>query len=603
MTRSDSGKTSGSDTATVYRRLWRYVTPYKLVGAVAVVGMAATALIEASLVYLLEPLMDQTLVAKNLESTRWLPVAFVLIFIARGLSGFATEASLGWIGRNVISSLRREVFRKFLTLPARFFDQQSTGPLLSRMTYNVEMVAESVTSVVTIGIRDVLTVFAAFAVMLIQSPKLTIYVLILFPIVAAIVRALGVAFRRYSNRIQDSVGEVTQVTEEIVRGNSVVKAFGGYDYERGRLDTVDEKNRRQNLKMIRVRALGVAVTQVVFGFGVALVIYFAAQESLNDRLTAGQFISFFSAMMLMLQPIRRITNINATLQRGVAGADSLFAVLDERDETDSGTHRTPRVEGKVVYSDVHFAYEEHQDKVLDGVSFELEAGKSLAVVGHSGSGKSTLVSLLPRFYDPTEGTVSIDGVPTGEFALDNLREQISLVSQDVVLFNDTIANNIAYGGLAKRPDEDIRAAAEAAHVLEFAREMPEGLETVVGDRGVLLSGGQRQRIAIARAILKDAPILILDEATSSLDTRSERRIQEALGRLMKNRTTLVIAHRLSTVESADRIIVLDAGRIVESGTHGTLLAKDGHYASLHRLQFSAEAEVTGAAGTDGDGKQ
>jgi len=600
---SSPTETRGSDTATVYRRLWRYVTPYKLVGAIAVVGMAATALIEASLVYLLEPLMDQTLVAKNLESTRWLPVAFVLIFIARGLSGFATEASLGWIGRNVISSLRREVFRKFLTLPAGFFDRQSTGPLLSRMTYNVEMVAESVTSVVTIGIRDVLTVFAAFAVMLIQSPKLTIYVLILFPIVAAIVRALGVAFRRYSNRIQDSVGEVTQVTEEIVRGNSVVKAFGGYDYERGRLDTVDEKNRRQNLKMIRVRALGVAVTQVVFGFGVALVIYFAAQESLNDRLTAGQFISFFSAMMLMLQPIRRITNINATLQRGVAGADSLFAVLDERDETDSGTHRASRVEGRVTYSDVHFAYDEQQDKVLDGVSFELEAGRTLAVVGHSGSGKSTLVSLLPRFYDATGGTVSIDGVPTGEFALDNLREQISLVSQDVVLFNDTIASNIAYGGLAERPEEDIRAAAEAAHVLEFTREMPEGLETVVGDRGVLLSGGQRQRIAIARAILKDAPILILDEATSSLDTRSERRIQEALGRLMKNRTTLVIAHRLSTVESADRIIVLDAGRVVESGTHATLLEKDGHYASLHRLQFSAEAGETGASGKESDGRQ
>ena len=602
MTSSEPEK-GGSDTAAVYRRLWRYVTPYKLVGAIAVVGMAATALIEASLVYLLEPLMDQTLVAKNLESTRWLPVAFVLIFIARGLSGFATEASLGWIGRNVISSLRREVFRKFLTLPARFFDQQSTGPLLSRMTYNVEMVAESVTSVVTIGIRDVLTVFAAFAVMLIQSPKLTIYVLILFPIVAAIVRALGVAFRRYSDRIQDSVGEVTQVTEEIVRGNSVVKAFGGYDYERGRLDTVDEKNRRQNLKMIRVRALGVAVTQVVFGFGVALVIYFAAQESLDDRLTAGQFISFFSAMMLMLQPIRRITNINATLQRGVAGADSLFAVLDEPDETDSGTYRTSRVEGRVVYSDVHFAYGERQDKVLDGVSFALEAGNSLAVVGHSGSGKSTLVSLLPRFYDATGGTVSIDGVPTGEFALDNLREQISLVSQDVVLFNDTIANNIAYGGLAERSKEDIRAAAEAAHVLEFTREMPDGLETLVGDRGVLLSGGQRQRIAIARAILKDAPILILDEATSSLDTRSERRIQEALGRLMKDRTTLVIAHRLSTVESADRIIVLDAGRVVESGTHTTLLAKDGHYASLHRLQFSAEGAETAAGGTDGDGGQ
>ncbi|MEO1244527.1 MAG: lipid A export permease/ATP-binding protein MsbA [Pseudomonadota bacterium] len=599
QTSADLPEPRGSNTATIYRRLWRYVTPYKLVGAIAVVGMTATALIEASLVYLLEPLMDQTLVAKNLESTRWLPVAFVLIFIARGLSGFATEASLGWIGRNVISALRREVFRKFLTLPTRFFDQHSTGPLLSRMTYNVEMVAESVTSVVTIAIRDVLTVIAAFGVMLIQSPKLTIYVIVLFPIVAMIVRALGVAFRRYSGRIQDSVGEVTQVTEEIVRGNWVVKAFGGYDYERDRLDAVDDRNRGQNLKMIRVRALGVAVTQVVFGVGVALVIFFAAQESLRGHLSAGQFISFFSAMMLMLQPIRRITNINATLQRGVAGADSLFAVIDEPDEVDAGTHRAERVTGTVEYSNVSFAYDsadlgtatagDRPEKVLDGVSFELEAGKTLAVVGHSGSGKSTLISLLPRFYDATSGTVAIDGVPTTEFALDNLREQISLVSQDVVLFNDTIANNLAYGRLAKHSDADLEAAAEAAHVLEFTREMPKGLDTMVGDRGVLLSGGQRQRIAIGRAILKDAPILILDEATSSLDTRSERRIQDALGALMKNRTTLVIAHRLSTVENADRIIVLDAGRIVESGTHAELLAEDGHYATLHRMQFSTEA--------------
>ena len=313
-------------TTVVYRRLWRYVVPHKLIGLIAIVGMTATALIEASLVYLLEPLMDDALVAQNLETAKWMPLAFIAIFIARGIAGFSTEASLGWIGRNVISALRRDVFGKFLTLPTRFFDRQNTGPLLSRMTYNVEMVAESVTSVVTIAVRDVLTVFAAFGVMLLQSPTLTIFIAILFPVVAVIVRILGVAFRRYSSRIQDTVGEVTQVTEEVVRGNWVVKAFGGYDYERRRLNEVDGKNKKQNLKLIRARSLGVAVTQVIFGFGIALVIYVASQESIDGNLTPGQFISFFGAMMLMLQPVRRITNVNATLQRGVAAADSLFSI-------------------------------------------------------------------------------------------------------------------------------------------------------------------------------------------------------------------------------------------------------------------------------------
>ena len=570
----------------VYGRLWRYVTPHKLIGLIAVLGMTATALIEGSLVLLLEPLMDEALVAQNLAATRWIPIAFVAIFIARGIAGYATEASLGWIGRSVISSLRRDVFRKFLTLPARFFNKQTTGPLLSRMTYNVEMVAESVTSVVTIAIRDVLTVLAAIAVMVYQSPTLSIFVAILFPVIALLVRVLGIAFRRYSNRIQDSVGEVTQVTEEIVRGNWVVKAFGGYDYEQRRLDDADERNRRQNLKLIRVRSLGVAVTQVIFGIGVALVIWAASRESVEGNLSPGQFISFFSAMMLMLQPVRRITNVNATLQRGVAGADSLFGIIDEDDEVDTGTVDSGPVRGDVEFKNVSFGYEGDNGSVLKDVSVRVDAGKTLAVVGHSGSGKSTLVSLLPRFYDIDSGEILIDGIPIADYTLASLRDNISLVTQDVVLFNDTIANNLAYGQLKDRSEDEIVAAAEAAHVMEFVRELPKGLQTFVGDRGILLSGGQRQRIAIGRALLKNAPILILDEATSSLDSQSERTIQDALDRLMKNRTTLVIAHRLSTVERADRIIVLDAGRIVESGSHEDLLAADGHYAALYRMQFS-----------------
>ena len=574
----------------IYGRLWRYVTPHKLIGFIAVVGMAATAAIEGSLVYLLEPLLDVALVAKNLEQVKWMPIVFMGIFILRGVSGFATEMSLGWIGRRVISDLRCQVFDKFLTLPVRFFDNQAAGPLLSRMTYNVEMVAESVTSVVTIAVRDTLTVIAAFAVMIYQSPTLTIFVAILFPIVAAIVRLLGITFRRYSGRIQDSIGDVTQVSDEVIRGNWVVKAFGGYTFERGRFAEADGRNFKQNMKLINVRSLGVAVTQVVFAFGIAMVIYMAGRQSLEGVLTPGQFISFFSAMMLMLQPVRRITNVNATLQRGVAAADSLFNVIDEDDERDTGRFEKDRVTGDVLFDHINFAYGDGEGPVINDLRVEVPAGSTLAIVGHSGSGKSTLVSLLPRFYDVESGEILLDGISLREYTLASLRNNISVVSQDVVLFNDTIRSNLAYGQLESHSEEELLQAAEAAHILEFVNELPNGMETVVGDRGVLLSGGQRQRIAIGRALLKNAPVLILDEATSALDTKSERRIQDALNNLMQDRTTLVIAHRLSTVEGADKIIVLDAGRIVEAGTHAELLAMEGQYASLYRMQFSDESQ-------------
>ncbi len=573
----------------VYRRLWLYVIPHRLIGVIALIAMAATALIEMTLVAMVKPLMDEALVAQNLEATRWLPVAFVVVFIFRGIAGFATESSLGWIGRSVISSLRRDVFRKFLTLPAKFFESRAMGPMLSRMSYNVEMVAESVTNVVVILVRDFLTVLAAIGLMIYQSPRLFVSVAVVFPIIALLIRFLGRAFRRYSGRIQDSVGEVTQVSEEVLSGNRVVKIFAGHDYEMDRMVDVDERNRQQNLKLIRSRSLGTAVTQVIFGVGVAAVVYFAGIESVNGDLTPGSFMAFFGAMMLMLQPLRRVSNVNATLQRGVAAGDSLFHIIDEPDEADSGEYRADRVTGTVEFKNVSFSYDGERTPIIKDVSLKVDAGKTLAIVGHSGSGKSTLVSLLPRFHDIDAGEILLDGVPIRDYALANLREHISLVSQDVVLFNDTIANNLAYGQLKRRSRAELLQAAEAAHVLDFVKEMPDGLETIVGDRGVLLSGGQRQRIAIGRALLKNAPVLILDEATSSLDTRSERRIQEALNALMTNRTTLVIAHRLSTVEAADEIIVLHEGRIVESGNHRELLAKGGRYAELYRMQFSDEA--------------
>ena len=571
-----------------YKRLWGYVKPYKLIGFIALMAMIGTALIEMTMVALIEPLMDEALVAKNIEATRWLPIAFIAVFLLRGISGFATEASLGWIGRGVISSLRREVFEKFLKLPVKFFEKNSNGRILSKMTYNVEMISESVTNVVTILIRDILTVIAAIGLMIYQSPRLFVSVVVIFPIITILINFLGKVFRRYSERIQDSVGEVTQVTQEVLSGQRIVKIFDGYDFEMNRINEVDEKNRLQNIKLIRSRSLGVAITQVVFGVGVAAVIYFAGNESINGNLSPGSFMSFFGAMMLMLQPIRRITNVNAVLQRGIAASESLFSVLDEPAEKDQGVLERLSSKGTLEFKNVTFSYDDKANKdVISGVSFIAKKGQSVAIVGHSGSGKSTLINLLPRFYDYQHGEIMIDGVSIKDFKIKNLREKISIVNQDIILFNDTILNNLTYGELKHKSEIEIQTAIELAKIDQFTSEFPKGLDTIVGDRGAMLSGGQKQRIAIGRAILKNSPFLLLDEATSSLDTKSESQIQEALKELMKNRTTLVVAHRLSTIENADLILVLHNGEIIERGTHNELIERGEHYADLHRLQFKS----------------
>ena len=571
-----------------YKRLWGYVKPYKLIGFIALMAMIGTALIEMTMVALIEPLMDEALVAKNIEATRWLPIAFIAVFLLRGISGFATEASLGWIGRGVISSLRREVFEKFLKLPVKFFEKNSNGRILSKMTYNVEMISESVTNVVTILIRDILTVIAAIGLMIYQSPRLFVSVVVIFPVITILINFLGKVFRRYSERIQDSVGEVTQVTQEVLSGQRIVKIFDGYDFEMNRINEVDEKNRLQNIKLIRSRSLGVAITQVVFGIGVAAVIYFAGNESINGNLSPGSFMSFFGAMMLMLQPIRRITNVNAVLQRGIAASESLFSVLDEPAEKDQGILEKLSSKGNLEFKKVTFSYDDKANKdVISGISFIAKKGQSVAIVGHSGSGKSTLINLLPRFYDYQHGEILIDGVSIKEFKIKNQREKISIVNQDIILFNDTILNNLTYGELKHKSEIEIQTAIELAKIDQFTSEFPKGLDTIVGDRGAMLSGGQKQRIAIGRAILKNSPFLLLDEATSSLDTKSESQIQEALKELMKNRTTLVVAHRLSTIENADLILVLHNGEIIERGTHNELIERGEHYADLHRLQFKS----------------
>ncbi|MEM7610901.1 MAG: lipid A export permease/ATP-binding protein MsbA [Pseudomonadota bacterium] len=573
----------------IYKRILAYSARHWLMFIVAAVGMITTAGVEAGLSLLMKPLTDEALVGQSGAVAVWMPLAFIGVFVARGIAGFMSEYALGSIGRHVITDMRREVFEKYLALPSTFFDVRSSGPLLSLVTYNIEMIAESATNVVTILIRDTLKLLALIGVMLYTSAQLFMFVAIVVPLIAMLIRVLSKTFRRYSSRIQASVGDVTQVTEEVVQGNRVVKIFGGQRYERNRFNDANESNRRLNMKLVVAKAAGVAVTQLLFAFGVAGVVWMASAESARGELTPGTFVAFMTALVLLLDPLRRLTNINAAIQRGIAAAQSVFQILDADNEKDTGTIETERAKGHVSFERVSFSYGDDALPVLNDVSVSVAPGETLAIVGRSGSGKSTLVSLLPRFYDLQKGMIKLDDHSIDAYRLSVLRDQISLVSQDVVLFNDTIAKNLAYGALGSVSEQQIIAAAEAAHVMEFVNEMPAGLETVVGDRGVLLSGGQRQRIAIARALLKDAPVLILDEATSALDTESERVIQSALDVLMRERTTLVIAHRLSTVERADRIIVMDQGRIVEQGTHASLLAANGQYAALHSMQFSDES--------------
>jgi len=521
---------------------------------------------------------EQTIIRK------WMPLAIMALFIVRGVVAFLSAYWLGWIGRHVIKVLRGQAFAKFLVLPTRFFDVTSAGELLSKLTYNVEQVAEATSNVVTVLVRDTLTVICLLAYMVYLSPFLTLILAVTGPLMGFVIRFLSTLFRRHSSRIQESMGDVTKITGEALQSHRIVKIFAGQDYETRRFEEVNEKNRRLNLRLIVSRAGGDALTNIVIAIGVAGVMYFVLHESVRP-VDESDLVGFITAMVFLLRPIRQLTNVNVSIQRGIAAGSSIFQLLDVSAEQDTGKYEVTRVTGKVEFRKVSFAYTDRKGPVLNDIELSIPQGQTLAIVGRSGSGKSTLVSLLPRFYEPESGQILIDDRPLTDYRLVSLRNQISLVSQEVVLFNESIANNIAYGGLCAATREEIAKAAHAAHVDEFAEQLPDGLDTQVGDRGVLLSGGQRQRIAIARALLKNAPILILDEATSALDTESERHIQQALQGLMMNRTTFVIAHRLSTVEGADRIIVMADGRIVESGTHHELIACDGHYANLYRMQF------------------
>lgn len=572
----------------LYKRLLRYVKPYWLAFTAVVLTMVVYAGTETAVAALMKPLMDGSFVERDPQIIKLIPFAIIGLFIIRGLADFFTTYGLGWISRNVIKTLREEMFNKLLVLPSTFYDHSTSGQLMSKLLYDVEQVASAATDAVLTIIRDSLTIIGLLAWMFYLNGFLSLFILVTVPFIALLVYFVSIRFRRISKNIQNSMGNVSHVSGEIIEGHREIKTFGGQDYEIKRFDKVNQGNRRQQMKKIATDAISQPLTALIAAVGLALVIYIATLPEMLEKITVGGFISFITAMMMLLTPLKRLTKVNAKLQAGVAAAESIFNLLDENPEVDDGSLRLKRANGHIEYKNVNFSYNDNKGKVLDNVNIVAKPGQTVAFVGHSGSGKTTLVSLLARFYNINSGQIEIDGFNIQQLKLADLRRQISLVNQQVVLFNDTIANNISYGQADNVSEQDIIQAAKSAHAWDFIQRLPEGLHTQVGENGVLLSGGQRQRLAIARALLRDAPILILDEATSALDSEAERHIQAALETLMQQRTTLVIAHRLSTIEKADLIVVMHNGEILETGTHAELLAKGTHYAELHRLQFQEQ---------------
>jgi subfamily B ATP-binding cassette protein MsbA len=573
-----------------YQRLLSYVKPYKLAFAVSIIAMVIFSSTEIGVAALMKPLVDESLIKQDPAAIKLIPLGLIALFLVRGVANFLTSYGLGWIARNVITRLREQMFAQLLVLPASFYDRNTSGQLMSKLLYDVEQVASAVTDAVIVLIRDTFTVVGLLAWMFYLNGRLALIILITVPLIALIIYKISSRFRRISKNIQQSMGDISHISSEVIEGHREVKTFGAQLYETLRFEKVNQQNRRQRMKMLVTDAISQPIIQLIVILGASAVIYYATLPEMMENITPGIFISFVTAMFMILTPIKRLTKVNGRLQGGIAAATSIFNLIDEPAEVDSGKNTLGRAVGDLEYNNVSFGY--GSGNVLNDISFKVKAGQTIAFVGHSGSGKTTLVSLLARFYDIEKGKILLDGVDINTLELSDLRQQLSLVNQQIVLFNDTVANNIAYGYQEHISNERTIAAAKAAHAWDFIENLPDGLATEVGQNGVLLSGGQRQRLAIARAILRDAPILILDEATASLDSEAERHIQAALETLMKDRTTLVIAHRLSTIENADQIIVMHDGNIVETGTHTELIAKGQHYAELHRLQFQEKPTIS-----------
>ena len=552
---------------------------------VAILGTILVALTEAALPAIMKPLFDGVFVERDAAMIRWMPLVIIALFLVRGVAEYAATYCMAWVGNRLVMDLRTQMFARLLELPTPYYDEQASGNLISKLTFDVTQVTAAATSVLVAIFKDGVAIIGLLGWMFWLNWKLTLLSLLMTPLIILIVRLVSIRLRNSSRDVQNSMGEVTQVIQEAIEGHKIVKLYGGQAYEAGRFEHETNRVRRFLMKQAAAAAASVPFVQLVAASALAAMIFFATRDS---SITIGSFVSFLTAMLMLTAPLKRVTSVNEPLQRGLAASESVFALLDQPGEPDTGAAHIERAHGELVFEDISLRYEGAERPALDGINLHIKPGETVALVGASGAGKTTVANLVPCFYRPTSGRITLDGHDLADLKLTSLRANIALVSQDVVLFNDTVSANIAYGAMKGASEAQIQAAADAAHATEFIRQMPQGFATLVGENGVKLSGGQRQRLAIARALLKNAPVLVLDEATSALDSESERHVQAALGALMKGRTTLVIAHRLSTVENADRIVVLDQGRIVEIGTHRALLAAGGVYAKLYQIQFSGQ---------------
>ncbi|MFQ2417470.1 lipid A ABC transporter ATP-binding protein/permease MsbA [Aeromonas caviae] len=574
---------------TVFKRLLGYVRDRKLGLVGGIIGMLGYAAVDTTFVYSIKPLIDQGLNGNDSSVLKWMPFFVLGIVALRGCAAFLSNYCMAWVGNHVVMRLQQQVFSHLMAMPMSFFDRQNTGNLLSKVTYDAGQVSSAASSTLVSLVREGATVIGLLGLMFWHSWQLSVIFLVVGPLVGILISIISRRFRKISRHIQQAVGDITTSTEQMLKGHKEVLMFGGQEVEDKRFYQVSNRMRQQTMKMVAADAIGSPIVQMVASVALAVFLYVATIDSVKATLTAGTFTVMVTSMMMLLKPLKSLTDVNNQFQRGITACQSLFGLLDSTPEQDTGTRTLERARGEIEFRNVTFTYPTKETPALRNISFKVEAGKSVALVGRSGSGKSTIASLLTRFYDIEEGEILLDGVNIREYRLSELRKQYALVSQHVHLFNDSVANNIAYAAEEKYSRDEIKQAARIAHADDFVSKMPEGYDTVIGENGVSLSGGQRQRIAIARALLRDSPVLLLDEATSALDTESERHIQAAIDELCKARTSLVIAHRLSTIEKADEILVIDEGHIVERGNHQTLMDMHGTYAQLRAIQFGNTA--------------